>query len=157
MSGGLAKLFDGMAKAGVWFRLNDPRHEPPSEAGREWGPEQDGFALSLKALGPDTVSVFLKNLGTGDRLAQIPDWLGYYTIEIPAELKSYGREVLRAAREAAPAERVFRAGKILATEIPIGALYDLRKPGEYRVSVSAPVPGGAGMLRSNEVVMTSSL
>lgn len=155
----IGKLLDAMAKMGIWMRLNDPRQEPPSEAGREWGPKQGDFAISIQAVSPDTLSVLMKNLGTSDKVARIPGWLSYYQTAItgpsgaPAEWKRYGREVLADPANTREVERIFPAGKVVATEIPIGALYDLREPGKYRVKVSAEAPGGGGVVASNEVVV----
>jgi hypothetical protein len=146
---------------GVWIRLNDPRHEPVSESGRAWGAAKENFAISLQALSLGTVSVLIKNLGPVDKTASIPGWLAFYRVSIYgpegalASLKNYGREVLRDAQTVARAERLFPAGKSLATEIPIAALYDLHAE-QYRVSVSCPIPGSLGdaVLSSNEIVVT---
>lgn len=157
----LRKLFDILANMGVWIRLNDPRHEPISEAGRAWGEVTNDFVLSLQALNPDTLSVLIKNVGTADKAALIPGWLGFYRVLLvaadgtSASLKAFGREVLSDLQNTSVVERTFPVDKSLSAEIPIAVLFDLR-PGRYNVVVSSVVPGEESVIiiTSNRVTIS---
>jgi hypothetical protein len=157
----LNKLFDTLANMGIWIRLNDTRADPPPEQGRAWGRAVEEFALSLEAVDPDGLSVLIKNLGATDKRVSVPGWLNYFQVEIAGPdgssvpLKRYGERVLDDPRQSAVSPRKFPAGKSVAAEIPLGALYDLKAPGMYRVRVSCPVPGSANgaTLVSNEVLL----
>jgi hypothetical protein len=152
-----SKLFDTLANLGIWIRLNDKRTEPPTEVGREWGAEVDGFVLSLAALRAGSLSLMIKNAGTDEVRVSIPGWLRYLTVAIDAPLRSFGKQVMNDPQLAKPVERVFPAGKAVLTEIPVGSIYELRPGVGYRVRVSCPVPGKADglVLTSNEVTATS--
>jgi hypothetical protein len=156
-----AKLFDILANMGIWIRLNDKRTEPPSEEGRDWGGTVGNFALSLASRGDETVSILIKNLGAGEVRAQLPGWLQYLKVEItgpdgaPVALKPFGKQALNDPDLAKPVQRVFPAGRYLATDIPVGALYDMQRSGSYCIRVSCPIPGEANApwLHSNEILV----
>ena len=159
------KLFDILANMGIWIRLNDKRTEPPSEEGRAWGEPAGNFALSLASRGDENVSILIKNLGVSVVHAQLPGWLQYLKVEIngpdgaPVALKPFGKQALNDPHLAKPVERVFPAGKYLATDIPVGALYDMHQAGSYRVRVSCPVPGEASspQVYSNEISVEKAM
>lgn len=158
----LDKFFDRLADMGVWIRFNDKRTAPPTEEGRTWGPTVDGFAISLSPVHEETVSVLIKNHTDHDEKAEVPGWLHYLRTNIsgpgnaPVALKPYGKQLLESAQASTRVQRVFLAGKHLATEIPIGALYDLKGDGPYRVTVECAVPGHpSSKLISNEVELGS--
>jgi len=158
------KLFDILANMGIWIRLNDKRTEPPPEEGRDWGEPAGNFALSLASRGDENVSILIKNLGATEIRAQLPGWLHYFKVEVigpdggAVALKPFGKQALNDPHLARLVERSFPAGKYLATDIPVGALYDMRLTGVYRVMVSCPVPGQPNLpaLHSNAVDITSS-
>ncbi len=152
------KTMDVLANLGLVMR--DTRREKLPDAARAYGPDTDGFRLSIHPVKPaPTVSVAIKNVGAEERKATLPGWLIYYSAAIvgpdgaAVPLTAFGRQLLEAGRGTALAERVFRPGEPVETEIPIGTLYDMRKPGVYRVTVSARSPGSGGMLVSNELTV----
>lgn len=155
------KLFDTLANMGIWIRFRDPRSEPPAETGRVWGPATEGFAMSIAENGEKGLSVLIRNLENVEKRARIQPWLAYLNVSIlgpdgsQAPLRPFGRELLKAEERASPVERVFPPGHAVAAEIPIDALYDVSKPGEYRIVVSCPVPGATrdAKLTSNELVL----
>src|SRR5271154_1066757 len=104
----LDKFFDTLANMGIWMRLNDSRTEPPTEEGRTWGAEVDGFKMSLAQKDADSVSVLIKNVTDREIRATLPGWLHYLKAEIngshgePAPLKSYGKSVLSNSQLAKP-------------------------------------------------------
>jgi hypothetical protein len=157
----MAKIFDTLADMGIWIRFHDKRTEPPSEEGRDWGSAVDGLALSLARLNEDSVSVLIKNLSEIEKRATIPAWLGYLHIDLtgpdglPVPMKPYGKQLMESPQTSKTTERDFLPGKYLATDIPIGALYDLKAPGTYRVRVWCPVPGQPShTLTSNEITIS---
>jgi hypothetical protein len=152
----LDKFFDRLADMGIWIRFHDKRTEPPTEEGRSWGSTVDGFAMSLAPVHEETVSVLIKNTGDREVRAQVPGWLNYLktsiTGPVAVELRPYGKQLLESTQ--APVQLVFPAGKHLATEVPLGALYALKPGGTYRVRVECAVPGNpAATLVSNEVTL----
>jgi hypothetical protein len=161
MTDTLSKIFDTLANMGIWIRLNDHRTEPPHEEGRAWGAAVHGFAISLANAGESSLSILIKNTNATELRASIPDWLRYFHWNVtgpdgsPAPLKPYGEHVLSDSRLDHILVRDFPSGKSLATEIPLGAIYDLKPPGPYRVQVSCPVPGqpDSPELVSNEIFL----
>jgi hypothetical protein len=145
----LAKLFDTLADMGIWIRFHDKRTEPPSEEGRTWGEAVDGFAISIAPAHDDSVSVLIKNTSAEEKRVAIPAWLNYLQIDLtsvegaPVSLKPYGKQFLESTKTQKLLDREFAAGKYMSIEIPIGALYDLKRPGAYRLALSCPVPGQA--------------
>jgi hypothetical protein len=143
----LAKLFDTLAEMGVWIRFHDKRTEPPSEEGRTWGEVVDGFAISIAPVHDESVSVLIKNMSPEEKRVSIPTWLHYLEINIttvdgaPVALKPYGKQFLEKPKTEKLLDRDFLPGKYMSIEIPIGALYDLKRPGAYSLSLSCPVPG----------------
>jgi hypothetical protein len=156
----LDKLFDTLADMGIWIRFHDKRTEPPTEDGRAWGLAVNGFAISLASLHEESVSVMIKNNTDREQRVQIPGWLHYLRTNITGPgnsqvgLKAYGKQLLDSAQASKSVELVFPAGKHLATEIPAGALYDLKAGGPYRIRVACAVPGNpTATLVSNEITL----
>jgi len=156
----LAKLFDTLAEMGIWIRFHDKRTEPPSEEGRIWGEPVDGFAISIAPVHDESVSVLIKNTSAEEKKVTIPAWLHYLQINLTTPdgaqvpLKAYGKQFLESAQTQKPLDREFPPGKYMAIEIPIGALYDLKRPGTYRLALSCPVPGEpTATMVSNEVTL----
>jgi hypothetical protein len=146
----IEKILDVMANLGL--ALRDTRREKVTNDQRQWGPEVEGFVLSIHLVEPmPTLSVALKNTTPVERRAVLPPWLLYYKVSINALPTPFGRQVLSGAQNLPPTEVVFPPGQPVITEIPIATLYDMRAPGEYKVSVSCPVPGSQAILTSNEI------
>ena len=143
----LSKLFDTLADMGIWIRFHDKRTEPPSEEGRVWGKPVEGFAISVAPVHDESVSVLIKNTTSQEKKVTIPAWLNFLQIDLttpdgaPVPLKPYGKQFLQSTQNREPVDREFPPGKYMAIEIPIGALYDLKRPGSYRLALSCPVPG----------------
>jgi hypothetical protein len=157
----LTKFFDTLGNMGVWIRLNDSHTQPPAEKGRIWGASAGGFALSIAAHDADSLSILIKNLSDTELRAQLPGWLHLLQVQITGPdgssvpLKPYGIQIMKDPRIGTLVERAFGPCKYLATDIPIGALYDMHSHGTYRVRVSCPVPGGkeGSRIDSNEVTV----
>ncbi len=146
MSGTLDKILDVLANLG--FVMRDTRRDKLADAARAWGPAADGFVLSIHEVEPrPTLSVALKNTGTAERRAAVPGWFQYYRVAIDAPLSAFGQRLL--SQETAAMEVTFPPGEPVATEIPLATLFDLRRGGEYAVSVSCRAPGSEQVLTSN--------
>lgn len=154
----IEKVMDVLANLG--FVMRDTRRDKVGAAHRQWGPEVEGFVLSLHLVEPiPTLSVALKNTRPVERRASLPGWLFYYSVHLTtpngsnAQLTPFGRQILSPERSQQTVEVVFPPGKPVMTEIPIATLYDMRAPGEYRVFVTCPAPGSGETLTSNELTI----
>jgi hypothetical protein len=157
----LAKLFDTLADMGIWIRFHDKRTEAPSEEGRTWGESVDGFAISIAHVHDESVSVLIKNTSDQEKRVALPAWFNYLKIDLttsdgaPVPLKPYGKQFLESAKTEKLLDREFPAGKYLSIELPIGALYDLKRPGSYRLALSCLAPGqSAETVVSNTVALS---
>lgn len=143
----LEKLFDTLADMGIWIRFHDKRTEPPTEEGRAWGEAVDGFAMSLAPAHDESVSLLIKNVSAEEKKITIPAWLTYLHIDVTTPdgaavpLKPYGKQFMESKKDEKELDRDFPPGKSMAIEVPIGALYDLKRPGTYRLVFSCPAPG----------------
>ena len=147
------------------------RDDPPKTidvSSRPWGPSRDGFALSLEsaplredASVTSNLSVVLRNEMAVARALSLPPWLFLYRVELtrpdgnPASLSAFGREMLNPERGKERFERTIPGEGVTEAQIPLGSLFDLRAPGEYRAVVSCELPE-IGELRSNTVAITIS-
>jgi hypothetical protein len=138
-------------------------HDDPAKVisaeGREWGPETDGLALSIKDMpsfdseAQPEVTAVVMNRGDRAQTLQIPGWLFYFQYEVetmegePVEPGSFGRQLLRPERRTEKLEITLAPGAHTATEIPIGSIYGLRARTPYRIRLRA------GKLVSNPITV----
>lgn len=159
---GFRRFFDFMAGMGLIVR-DDPKKVIDLTV-REWGPEVDGFVLSIGEIpheDPDAqaaVSLVLRNVGTASRQLTVPGWLFFYRFEIlgadgtAASMSSFGKELLKPARRTERVEVALGPGEFTETQIPIGSMFSLSGRVKYRVFAScAPFEGV--LVRSNEIVI----
>jgi hypothetical protein len=155
-----------MARMGLAMRDDPPKTIDVSA--RAWGPSRDGFALSLDTVPlredasvTSNLSVVLRNEGAVERKLSLPGWLFLYRVKITGPeggdvpLSAFGREMLNTERGKERFDRTFPPEGMMDAQIPLGSLFDMRVPGEYRVEVSCEV-AGVGELRSNPVTITIS-
>ncbi len=155
-----------MARMGLAMRDDPPKTIDISS--RAWGPSRDGFTLSLESapLREDStvtsnLSVALRNEQGVPRTLSLPGWLFLYRVQITGPngasvpLNAFGREMLNPERGKERFERTFPPEGVMEAQIPLGSLFDLRAPGDYRIDVSCDLPG-IGELRSNQVTITIS-
>jgi hypothetical protein len=133
-------------------------------AGRTWGEAVDGIALSMQPGAREdrdelpAVSVAVRNCGEARRSLPTLGWLNFLQVTVrdaggvPAELTSYGRELLKPDRAQALPDIELDPGKAVEADIPIGSIY--RMKGSYRVQASCGTPEG-GRAFSNEIEISA--
>ncbi len=132
------------------------RDDPPKVidlAGREWGEPVDGLALSIRALPkedprqPAVLSVVIRNAGPAPKSFTAPGWMFFYRAEgLP--LSAYGAQLLKPERRTEKIEVTLGPGEARETDLPVGALYEMRRAGDYPMRVSCELPDGQA-LRAN--------
>lgn len=159
---GFRRFFDFMAGMGLIVR-DDPKKVVDLTV-REWGPEVDGFVLSIREMpheDPDAqaaVSLILRNVGGTLRSFVVPGWVFFYSFEIlgsdgtPAAVSSFGRELLKPARRTERIEVALGPGEFTETQIPIGSLFSLSGRVKYRV-VASCTPFEGVSVRSNLILI----
>jgi hypothetical protein len=149
-------FLDFMGKMGLTLRGDPPRKIVVT--GREWGAAIDDVALSIREIPRDepeqlaSVSAVMKNNGQKQIPLVVPGWMHFYQIEIEAPLTKYGRALLRPERQTENLEITLGPGDATETDLPVGSLYELRRPKEYKIRVSCKLPDGA-VLHSNELLI----
>jgi hypothetical protein len=158
----LARFYNLLANMGLVLRDDPPK--VIDMAGREWGETVDGMALSVREIpGEDpqqnaVLSVVMKNCSTEEKTFTIPGWLFFYEIQVAraggasVPLTAYARELLKPERKTERIAITLGAGDARETDLPLGALFDLRARGDYRVRVSCKLPDGA-VLVSNLILI----
>jgi hypothetical protein len=155
-----------MARMGLAMRDDPPKTIDISS--RTWGPSGGGFALSVDTVRlredasvTSNLSVVLRNEEGVERKLSLPGWLFLYRVKITGPeggdvpLSAFGREMLNPERGKERFDRTFPPEGMMDAQIPLGSLFDMRAPGEYRAEVSCEAPG-IGELRSNPVTITIS-
>jgi hypothetical protein len=145
----LNKLRDTLAMMGFLVRSDPPRGEARDSQPWVWGLVTAGLSLSARpaeeAFGPaevPTIYAALRNASDREVTVRIPDWPFFVRIRIfgpggqPVQLTPYGRAARDPARNQHFRDVAIEAGKWISGELPVGALYEMREPGEYRVSVA---------------------
>ncbi len=100
----------------------------------------------------------MKNVGPELKRFSVPGWLFFYEVKVvgpggsPAPLTGYGRELTKPERRSETIEVSLGPGDAIETDLPVATLYDMRRPGGYRVRVSCRLPDGP-VLQSNEIVV----
>jgi hypothetical protein len=158
----LARFYNLLANMGLVLR-DDPA-KVIDMAGREWGETVDGLALSIREIRGEhpqqqaVLSVVIKNRSTETRTLSVPGWLFFYEVEAMRSdgaivpLGAYGRELLKPERKTERIAITLGPGDAKETDLPLGALYDLRARGDYRVQVSCELGDGA-VLFSNRILI----
>ena len=143
-------FFDSFLEAagnlGFLVGNNDRRRAQARKEKRSWGPEQDGVAISIAASSleptPDDslrIEVALRNMSQETKSIQVGPWLRFFSLDIrqpngsEIPLTSFGMRQFEAAATA-PARTInVMPGEIVEADLPVGALYDWKQPGAYRV------------------------
>jgi hypothetical protein len=145
---------------------------------RSWGPETEGFKLSIRtekaeyAAGePIKLEILVKCTAPGgaryttNRIEELeypvaitipsPDWIPF---RIPAKLTEEGRRRLDRRRSRGSWGFPVEQGRKMRIEMEISSMYDMTMPGTYKVQVSKTVlklyEKGYGTLKSNEIAVT---
>jgi hypothetical protein len=153
---------DWFAKLGLTVRDDAPKII--DLASREWGEPAAGIALSIRDLPKDDpdqlpgISAVLRNVSAEKKHLEISAWLVFYSISVAgrdgrtAGLTAFGRKYLNPERHARRQTLDLDPGQTVETEIPLGSLYDMRSPGDYRIRISAQLPTGE-LAQSNEITL----
>lgn len=141
---------------------DDPKKEVDI-AGRAWGEPAAGLALSValkKQEDPDalpTISVAIHNRSAETRRLMTRGWLNFFCITVLAPdgtvagLAPYGAQLMKPERQPAPTAVTVTPGEAVEADIPIGAIFEMRRTGrEYRVKASCETPE-TGKIVSNEL------
>jgi hypothetical protein len=158
------RFFNFLANMGLIVRDDPPK--VIDMTGRVWGESSVGLALSIRELQKDdpshrtVISVVIRNAGPEPKRFTVGGWLSFYQVTIlrpdgsPAEMSGYGRELTKPGRTSRSIKVSLDPAGAIETELPLGALYDMKRPGGYRVRISCRVPDGP-VLESNEIVLFS--
>jgi hypothetical protein len=147
-------ILDFMGRMGLALRGDPPRKIDMT--GRHWGQPVNGIALSIREIPREdpaqlaSISTVMKNGAEKKLPLAIPGWLHFYTIEVAAPLSPYGRALLRPERQTERLEITLGPGDATETDLPLGSLYEIRRPKEYKVRVSCRLPDDT-VLHSNEI------
>jgi len=160
----LDEIMDVLANLGLVMRDTRAKNMAREWSGLSWGTEQEGFALSIRAIDQDRIGVALKNTSAEKVEAALPNWLLFFQVAITqpdqslAEISPYGQGVLETLQKQKPSLVEFAPEEMRTTEIPIGALFQMRLAGECRITVTCPVPrpGSQSILHSNELRLVRS-
>jgi hypothetical protein len=144
-----SSVYHWMALCGLVMKDDEPVETRDPD--RQWGPASDGLMLSAKPKG-QRLSVVLKNSGTEEIRANIPNWLFFYQLDIspPPPLNNFGKQALDPKRNDRRNEIILPSGKAIETELPVDSLYNLDRA-RYRIRVSCEMAGRR--LVSNEVAL----
>jgi len=153
-----------MAKMGLSVR-DDPKRVVNPEL-RQWGQTVDGFALSVESvlLREDrgvmsNLSVVLRNVGDETKSLTVPGWLFFFHVDLtgpdgqPVSMSPFGSELLKPSRKTERIAATLPPGGLTETQIPLGSIFGMRAPGDYRASAWCELPGGS-ILRSNSISIT---
>jgi hypothetical protein len=149
-------FIDFLAKMGLILRGDPPRSIDMTA--REWGQPVGCVALSIREIKREdpeqlpSVSAVMKNSGHEKIPLTIPGWLNFYKMEVAAPLTAYGRALLAPGRRAEKIDITLGPGDATETDLPVGSVYEIRGPKEYKVRVSCQLQAGA-ILQSNEITI----
>jgi len=158
------RFFNFLANMGLIVRDDPPK--TIDMTGRAWGEAWSGLALSIREIRKEdpgqlaAISVVMRNAGGDPKRFSVPGWLFFYEVNVVGPdgcvvpLTGYGRELTKPERRAETVELSLAPGDATETDLPVATLYDMRRPGEYRVLVSCLLPDGA-LVQSNEIVIRS--
>ncbi len=147
------RFYNFLAKMGLVIHDDPPK--VIDLTGRAWGETVDGLTLSVRELPREDseavagISVVLRNIGNAPQTLSIPSWIRYYLIA-GLELSPYGRQLMTGGPKAGVGEITLPPGEAVETDLPIAKIYDLRKPGDYRIQVSC-TPANGAVLKSNAI------
>jgi hypothetical protein len=160
--GFLRSTLDWFAKLGLTVRDDAPKTVDIEV--REWGEPAGGFAVSIQQLRKEdpaqlpAISAALRNV-SGERMRfEIPGWLVFYSVEIMGPdggrvgPTAFGRELLKPERHQRRMVVDLAPGQAVEMDVPIGSMFEMREPGEYRVGISAKLPEAA-MAVSNPITV----
>ena len=132
--------------------------------GREWGATVGGLSISARqevkqdSAELPSISVVLRNHGPSALAFTAPGWLAFYGLKVvgpngaEVPLSPYGVQLLKSSRQTEKVEVSLLPQAVSETILPVGSVYTMRGPGEYKVTVSCTLPDGTA-LRSNEALV----
>ncbi len=153
----LIRFLDFLANMGLTVRDDPPK--VIDVAARTWGRPVDDFALSIEQLPqddpqtPPTLSVVIRNVSANAQTLTVPGWLHFYRIEIDAELSPFGRQLLKPERATERITITLKPGEPSETQVPVGAMFSLRRGVSYPASVSCTLPNGAVLTSNSSAVL----
>lgn len=159
---GFENFYNFLANLGLVLRDDPPKVVDLS--GRAFGAVAGGLALSIREIprhDPDEqvlLSVIIKNAGPERKAFVIPGWLFFYNIEAAGEdgsaapLTFYGNQLLKAKKPTERIELSLGPNEARETDLPLGALYSMRRGSIYRVRVSCRPADGEPVI-SNEITI----
>jgi hypothetical protein len=156
ITGGLGRFYNFLANMGLVLRDDPPK--VIDMTGRAWGQPADGLALSIREIPKEdpaqqvVLSVVIRNERQEPKTFIVPGWLFFYELQLDAPLTAYGSQLLKPERKTDRVEVTLAPGQAKETDLPVGALYDMRASGDYRIKVLCRLPDGA-VLASNEIVV----
>ncbi|HTA46004.1 MAG TPA: hypothetical protein VK789_26350 [Bryobacteraceae bacterium] len=139
------RFYNFLANLGLVLRDDPPK--VVDLTGREWGATVNGLALSIRQVpkhDPEeqaVLSVVIRNAGRDRKTFIVPGWLFFYEVEITAQNGAgvsrtfYGDKLLTTERKTERLEVSLDAGEARDTDVPLGALYAMRRGDSYRVRV----------------------
>jgi hypothetical protein len=156
------RFYNFLANLGLVLRDDPPKVVDLTS--RDWGATVNGLALSIRQIpkhDPEeqaVLSVVIRNLSRDRTTFIVPGWLFFYGVEITAQDGAevsrtlYGDKLLKAERKTERLEVSLSAGEARDTDVPLGALYAMRRGGNYRVRVQCKLDDGTEVT-SNEIAV----
>jgi hypothetical protein len=156
------RFYNFLANLGLVLRDDPPK--VVDLTGREWGATVNGLALSIRQIpkhDPEeqaVLSVVIRNVGRDRKTFIVPGWLFFYEVEIIAQDGAevsrtfYGDKLLTTERKTERLEVSLDASEARETDLPLGALYAMRRGDSYRVLVRCKQDGGTAVT-SNELIV----
>ena len=136
-------------------------HDDPPKvidlSGREFGPEAEGLAISIRELPREDpgqvtgISIVMRNSGPHAKTLNVPPWTFFYRIS-GLELTPYGRQFMSAGPKSKNIEVTLGPGDAIETDLPLSTIYQLRAGETYPVQVSCTLRDGAEPT-SNEITI----
>lgn len=148
MAGAVRSLLDWLARMGLSVRDDPPKII--DLAGRQWGPERDGFALSL-AQRDDIVSVILRNVAEAPAAVTAPAFESFFRLNVEgAKRTAFGRK-LDAAENFNTRKIQLAPGESVEAELPVETIYRLTRNFPYSIEAACGLPSGNNLV-SNRIV-----
>lgn len=165
----LRGFVDFLAKMGLAIR-DDPPKVIDFDA-RQWGPPQDGWALSVESTSgtdpedPPSLSIVIRNVRSQPQRLTIPvskndrTWIHFYTVELydasgkEVPLAPFGRTALDPARRTELFEAELAPGEWNETVLPLGSFFNVRgNHDSLRATAQATLASGL-TLQSNTTLI----
>lgn len=149
------RFYDFLANMGLVIRDDPPK--VIDLKGREWGPEIEGLALSIRELPREEarqvtgISIVMRNVSAEPKRLHVAPLAVFYKVH-GLELTPFGSQFLKSPPSGPNVDIALDQGQPAETELPLSTMFNLKALGEYRVSVTCTLPDGAEMA-SNEILI----